>query len=113
MGKDMNVTVSREEKAMIVTVVGRLDSITSCELEDWTDANLALPESDLLMECSQLDYISSAGLRAILKISRLITTGSHTFSLCNVQDHVKEVFEISGFDSFIPIFKSVKDALAE
>ncbi len=109
----MNITVRNEEKAMVVTVVGRLDSTTSCELEEWADANLAPSKSDLVMDFAQLDYISSAGLRAMLKISKIVTTTSHVFSLCNVPDHIREIFEISGFDTFIPIYKSMADALAE
>ena len=107
----MNVAVSHKNNAMIVTVAGRLDSITSSELEAWAGEALDPPECNVVMDFSQLDYISSAGLRTMLNISKLINKFSHTFAICSVQDHVREVFEISGFDSFIPIYKSVEESL--
>ena len=108
----MDVTVSYEKNTMIVTVVGRIDSTTSSELEAWAREALNPPEYDVVMDFSRLDYISSAGLRTMLNISKSINKYSHTFALCRVQDHIREVFEISGFDSFIPIYRSREESLA-
>ncbi len=107
----MFISASHKNDLMIVTVEGRLDSLTSSELETWVDKNLVSPEHDVVMDFSRLDYISSAGLRVMLNISKLINKSSHKFSMCCVQDHVREVFEISGFDSFIPIHTSVGDSI--
>lgn len=112
MDEVMNVSASRKKNAMIVAVEGRLDSVTSGELEAWVDETLVPPTCDVVMNFSDLDYISSAGLRVMLNISKLVNNSSYRFSMCGVQDHVKEVFEISGFDSFIPIYKSVEDSVS-
>lgn len=107
----MFVSVSHKNNLMIVAVEGRLDSVTAGELEAWVNETLASPECDVVMDFSRLDYISSAGLRVMLNMSKLINKSSHKFSMCSVQDHVREVFEISGFNSFIPIYKSAEDSM--
>lgn len=107
----MEITASQKENVLLVVVEGRIDSVTSARLEAWIAANITPPKSDVLLDCSSLDYISSAGLRVMLNLSKLLSRASLQFSMCSVQDHVREVFEISGFDSFIPIHDSVADAL--
>ena len=108
----MNITVSQKDDLMIVAVTGRLDSRGSSELEEWINETLIPPERDVTMDFSQLDYISSAGLRSILNMSKLMKKHSHKFSICSAPDHIREVLEISGFDSFIPLFTSVEDYLS-
>jgi anti-anti-sigma factor len=105
----MLISSSKKGNLLIVAVEGRIDSVTAPELEEWIAENLAPPSSDVVLDCSHLDYISSAGLRVMLNISKTVTKASYTFSIACVQDHVREVFEISGFDSFIPIHDSVAD----
>lgn len=112
MGKEMNITVSQKNDVMIVAVQGRLDTIGSSELEDWSNKNFDPPKCDVIMDFSRLDYISSAGLRTILNLSKLMKKNSWKFSICSAQAHVKEVLEISGFDTFIPLYRSVDDYLA-
>jgi anti-anti-sigma factor len=112
MEKNMNVTVSQKNDLMIVAVEGRLDTVGSRELEHWVDQTFTPPESNVTMDFSHLDYISSAGLRSILNMSKLLNKYSYNFSICSAQDHVREVLEISGFDSFIPLYVSVEECLS-
>ncbi len=105
----MLITTFLKESLMIVTIEGRLDSLTSPKLELWIRDNLASPECDVVMDFSKLDYISSAGLRVMLNLSKATVKCSRKFSVCQAQDHIREVFEISGFDSFIPLYDSLDD----
>jgi anti-anti-sigma factor len=109
MGEDMYITVSNKNNLMIITVAGRLDLAGSSELENWMNETIDTPKGDMIMDFSHLDYISSAGLRAVLNLSKLMKKHSYTFSICSVQDHIREVFEISGFDTFIPLYESVDE----
>ena len=108
----MNITVSQGNDLMIIAVKGRLDTAGSVELEKWSDHGFDPSKCDVTMDFSQLDYISSAGLRSMLNMSKLLKKNSFDFSICSAQDHIREVFEISGFDSFIPFYKSVKDCMS-
>lgn len=65
----------------------------------------------MIIDFKDLDYISSAGLRVILKATKAIKREDGQIMLCSMQDYVKEVFEIAGFDSFLPIVDTMDDAL--
>ena len=107
----MDITVSQKDDLMIIAVEGRLDISGANELDEWISDDFEAPECPVTMDFTQLDYISSAGLRVLLNISKIMKKKSSPFSICNAQDHVREVLEISGFDSFIPLFNSTEDCL--
>ena len=67
----------------------------------------------MVVDFGNLDYISSAGLRVILKATKELKRSEGLFVLCEMKDYVKEVFEISGFDSFLPIVRDMEAALAK
>jgi anti-sigma B factor antagonist len=66
-----------------------------------------------VIDFKELDYISSAGLRVILKATKAVNREEGKIMLCAMQDYVKEVFEIAGFDSFLPIVTTMDEALKE
>jgi len=103
----MEYIVTREKNTIIIRPVGRLDSTTSPEFEKGLAEYLKSPASHLLLDFDELDYISSAGLRVVLNAAKVFREVEWRFAACNMQDHVREVFEISGFDSFIAIYDSV------
>lgn len=93
----------REEQGVIVLAPdGRLDSNTSTVLEqEISYINSGLDGYHLLVDFLNIEYISSAGLRVILKAFKERQQGPKFFAVSGMQDHVREVFEISGFDSYI------------
>ncbi len=105
----MDISIASKDNSSVVTITGRLDSITSSGLEEWASEYTTSPEGDIIMDFSQLEYISSAGLRVILNISKVMRKHSYKFSICSAQDHVREVFEISGFDTIIPLYNSIEE----
>lgn len=107
----MDISVETKDSLTIIRISGRLDSMTSATLENWADEHIAPPSEDLILDFSSLEYISSAGLRVILNMSKTLRECSLNFSICSAQDHVKEVFEISGFDTIIPMFDKMEDCL--
>ena len=70
-------------------------------------------EIRFIIDFEALDYISSAGLRSILVIAKKLKAQDGQILLCSLKDAVKEVFEISGFSSIIPIHESVEAAIAQ
>lgn len=109
MDKNMDYSVDRQHDTIIVKPVGRLDSSTSPDFEKGLGKYLKQPDDNLLLDFDELDYISSAGLRVVLNAAKVYREVEYNFAACNMQDHVREVFEISGFDSFIDIYDSVDD----
>ena len=67
----------------------------------------------MVIDFENLDYISSAGLRIILKTTKDLKKSEGNIVLCAMQDYVKEVFEIAGFDTFLPIVPTMDEALTK
>ena len=67
----------------------------------------------MVMDFEALAYISSAGLRVILKTAKDLKRREGNLILCAMQDYVREVFEISGFDTFLPIVPTTVEALRQ
>jgi len=95
----------------IYKINGRLDSNTSQGFEDKLIQAIDGGSKSMIIDFKNLDYISSAGLRVILKATKALKREDGKIMLCDMQDYVKEVFEISGFDSLMPIVGSMGDAL--
>jgi anti-sigma B factor antagonist len=89
---------------------GRLDSNTSQTFEKRLFDAMSDGAKNVIIDFKDLDYISSAGLRVILKATKALKREDGKILLCAMQDYVKEVFEIAGFDSFLPIVPTLDDA---
>lgn len=100
----MKITTSESNnKYTSINIIGSLDSATAEEAENWISSFQIPHEKPIIINFADLDYISSAGLRVIFNFARTLKKNGNKFAVCNTQDHVREIFEISGFDSFIPI----------
>lgn len=95
----LNITINQDEKT--IALEGRLDTITAPELEKAIEKMLDNVDS-LILDFKNLVYISSAGLRVILKTYKKLET-KKGLQLINVSNEVKEVFEITGFSDFLNI----------
>ena len=107
----MEIIEKTENDIYIFKVNGRLDSNTSHELEEKIFGAIKNESYKMIVDFEGLDYISSAGLRVILKASKALKRSEGSIVLCSMQDYVKEVFEIAGFDVFLPIVSKINDAL--
>ena len=107
----METTIIKEANAIIFVLNGRLDSNSAPLFEKQLQDFLVSPSTHLIFDFDNLEYISSAGLRVVLNTAKAYHAGPYSFVACAMQDHVQEVFEISGFDSFITIHRSVDESL--
>ena len=85
----------------VLKIDGRLDTTTAPELEATIDG-CAAGIKDLVLDCSALEYVSSAGLRVILKAQKLMNAQG-TMKLTNVNETIMEVFDITGFADILTI----------
>ncbi len=109
----MQIFNSKNENTLVLEVRGRLDALTTANLEEECDTWIDKGEKDLLLDLGGVDYISSAGLRAILLIGRKLNAVSGALRFCNLGGMVKEVFSISGFNSMFPVYASLTEALQQ
>jgi len=107
----VEITVSKDQNAMIVSVAGRMDTVTAPDFQNKMEEVLGQGQKEILVDFEKLEYISSAGLRAVLMAAKQAKAGGGTFLCCGLRDMVKKVFNISGFSSMIPVFDSVDEAL--
>lgn len=107
----MEITVEQQEAIQIFKLNGRLDSNTSQGFEEKIFEAISAGSKSLIVDFKEIDYISSAGLRVILKATKALKRDEGKIMLCSMQDYVKEVFEIAGFDTFLPIVATMDDAL--
>ena len=90
-----------KKNAETLALEGRLDTLTAPELE--TEISAILPSvQTLILDMEKLDYISSAGLRVILKTQKALEKKAG-LKLTHVCNEVKEVFDITGFSDFLTI----------
>jgi len=96
----------------VVTARGRLDGAASGTFADQIQALIGSDQPKLLIDFSGVDFVTSAGLRAVLMILKKVKSMNGAFALCGVQKPVREVLDITGFAGMIDIHPERGAALA-
>lgn len=106
----MEITETTEGAVSVAVLDGRLDTATAPA----TEAKLLamLEKGAVMADLTAVRYVSSAGLRVLLKAAKQAKAAGHGFSVVGLQPAVREVFEISGFDKIIPAFDTRAAAAA-
>ena len=97
----MTITKNMNGTALEIALEGRLDTMTSPDLEKELNASLPAAES-LTFDLAKLEYISSAGLRVLLSAQKVMTRQG-SMKLTNVNETVKEIFDVTGFSDILTI----------
>ena len=98
----MNITKDYHEKELTLSVEGRIDTITSQELDKEINAEIGNFDS-LIMDFADLEYISSAGLRVLIATQKKLKADNIQFVIRNVNDTINEIFRMSGFNKVLKI----------
>ena len=94
----MNISKTENGTDLIVQVSGRLDTATASEFEAFMQENLN-QTGNLILDCTELAYISSAGLRVLLSLQKK----KANMKLIHVGELIMEVFEMTGFTDILTI----------
>lgn len=97
----MTITKKKEGNALILMPEGRLDTGTAPELESVIDAEIS-GVTELVFDFEGLEYISSAGLRVILKVQKIMNKQG-SMKIIHVNETIMEIFEITGFSDILTI----------
>ena len=97
----MTITKELNGTELKIALEGRLDTMTAPELEAELNQNPGNAES-LILDFSKLDYISSAGLRVLLSAHKMMSAKGG-MKVTNVNEIVREVFEVTGFADILTI----------
>jgi len=82
-----------------VLVEGRLDAAQAAAAQSFLDA----VSGDVTLDCTTLDYISSAGLGVLLKTQKRLRANAGQLRLTGVKRHVHDIFRYAGFDQIFEI----------
>lgn len=108
--RSMDITTRTQNGITLVAFSGSLDSNTSPQAQQAIDGLLGSGVRKLVVDCTALDYISSAGLRVLLGTAKRLGGGG-ALRLFGLNETVREVFEISGFSTILAVFGSEAAAL--
>jgi len=108
----LEVNANEVNDVVIVKLAGSLDTNTAPDAE--TEINKWLENGTLKMiiNLEQTNYVSSAGLRIFLATAKKITASGGVVKLCNTNDVVQEILDISGFSTILDVKKTEEEALA-
>ena len=108
----MEIQTRRVNDVLVVDLVGRLESRTSGPAS--TELNKIAQGDDrkVLLNVGGLEYVSSAGLRAIMVAAKLLQVNGGSALICGANATVKRVMEVSGFSSLLRLYDTEKEGLA-
>lgn len=97
----MEIKKQQNGTALMMAVIGRLDTTTAPQLEEAVNASVE-GITELVFDFEKVEYISSAGLRVILMTQKIMNKQG-SLKIVHVSDEVMEVFEITGFSDILTI----------
>lgn len=106
----MDIRIDRDGNDMVVSILGRMDAVTAPDFDQKVGNWIADGEKRFVVDLSELEYISSAGLRSMLSMAKKLKQNQGALALCGLKGVVKEVFDVSGFSSIFNICVNVVEA---
>jgi anti-anti-sigma factor len=109
----MEITEEKHEDIAVLGVKGRLDVSSSKLLEERLLAVTGAGTNRIVVDCSELSYISSSGLQVLLLAAIRAKDARGKIVLCSLQDQIKQVLDVAGFSAIFSIYSSRDEALAK
>lgn len=108
----MEITYHREDGILDIQLEGRIDSPLAPELTHDLDALITADDRAVVLNMRRLEYINSAGMRALLELVRKLRAQDAKFAIYSPIGPVKEVFQLSGFARVMAIHTTRDEAVA-
>ena len=93
----MKTTIKQLEDCTLVTLEGELNTAASAEVKNTLTPLIENGSGNIVIECKDLSYIASSGLRILLSILKSVKTNGGKLTLRNVNDNVMKIFSLTGF----------------
>lgn len=107
----MDIFENKKEGWLILELKGRMDAMTSPLVRDKIFAALEQGETRLQLDCTGLEYISSAGLRVLFEAAFKLQDAAGKICCYGVNSNVRKIFNLADLGSEIPVFNTQQDAL--
>jgi anti-sigma B factor antagonist len=99
----MNTTIKEEEGKLIAVFNGRLDTLAAVQTAKDVQPLIDADNTEIELDCQDLEYISSSGLRIFISILKSVKARKGTVVVKNINDEIKKVFEMTGFNKLFII----------
>ena len=107
----MQISVKAANEVKVLAFEGSLDTQTSPDAQTQLTELIDGGDKKILVNFEKLHYISSAGLRILLAAAKQLKAADGELRICDLNEVVKEVFDISGFSTIFKIFENETQAL--
>ena len=106
----MEITLNTIDQVKVATISGDIDASTAPSV---TEAILPLvqPESQIVLDMTEVPYMSSAGLRTLLSMYRQVTAKKGQLILVGLSEEIQDTMTVTGFLNFFKTSKTVEEAL--
>jgi anti-sigma B factor antagonist len=111
-GRRVEITTETREKGTVVTAAGRVDTVAAPDLEKAINHTIENGSRKILLNFSQVTYISSGGLRVLLSTAKKLKSPGDRYAICCLSPEVQKVIRLAGFTSIFSIYPSEGEALA-
>jgi anti-anti-sigma factor len=108
----MNIAVSIEKEYTLLRLVGRLEATRAAECSETIQKSLREGSPNLILDCSGLNYVASMGLRCFLLAQKGTQGAGGKLVFFGLNDNVRSVFSVTGFDKIAQVRTNLEDALA-
>lgn len=93
----MKTDIQQREDKYIVTLCGELDTVAAAEVEKTLQPLYSTDGKDVVIDCTELEYIASSGLRILISILKGAKAAGSKVILKNMNEDIKSVFKLTGF----------------
>ena len=107
----MYLETIRDGTNVVLMAKGRIDSNNASEFQEAVSSAIAKSDRTVVIDCQDLTFISSAGLRVVLLVFKEMRMRGARVARCSLSSDVQQIFIISGFHKIIPIHSSQAEAL--
>ena len=108
----MEIRTEQHNETTVVTIVGSIDALTAGQVAGVLGGHVESGHGQLVLDLGQVDFMSSAGLRAILDILRRNRQHGGDLRLAAAQAGVQRTLEMSGFTRILKSYATVDEAVA-
>lgn len=99
----MQIKILPNDQEILVSLIGELDSNATVDQAGELNEIVKLADKQLVIDCSGLEYISSAGLRFFMQLKRASEAAGGTVRIKNLNEDVADIFRMSGFQNIFDI----------
>jgi anti-anti-sigma factor len=108
----MEIQKERVGDVSVVTASGRLDGIYSTAFAKEVGELITGPSPKILIDFTEIDFVTSAGIRAVLLLIKKAKVSGAAFALCGVNEQVREVLDTTGLSPIITLRPGRAEGLA-